>query len=584
MRMRLFSAVRALHADARAGVTARVALPAAGARSAPAPTVYAHTRLTAALVGRPNVGKSTLFNRLAAAVRGRQNDADDTPPLAFVRSVVHPLPGITRDSREAAGAVADLLLTVVDTPGLESEIEVHEPVRPAHDVPFAEGTSIVDAVAHCEHIAYRRVYAQMKAAAIEAVHQSNLILFIIDASVGVTALDHAHAKWLRSVLTPRKSLILVANKCDVCDSDKRAIDAYELGFGDPVLISAEQALGFADLYERIRHVPTPPPIERQPSQPAEHPSSHLSPEEAQIRQSFDDELVISTSARLREQPLQRLIVSIIGRPNVGKSTLLNALVGEQRSIVATAAGVTRDAVLCPWRAQYERSDNPPVWLIDTPGVRAESKVNSDNLERLMVRASLQALRSSHVVVVVMEASESLTRQDLKLLDVVITEGRAVVLVVNKMDALHEADLPDWRARLRYDVDNKLEQLKGVEVVEMSAKYWENDRTQGKRLYDAIQRARGRWEKRVPTSALNRFVKNFNERMSVGGGTRGERRNRIGVTKFITQKKIRPPMFRLDGSSAVSMNYLRSLSNAIRHEFGFEGVPIRVKRPSRRKKR
>ncbi|KAI0564566.1 50S ribosome-binding GTPase [Gracilaria domingensis] len=424
----------------------------------------------------------------------------------------------------------------------------------------------------------------MRDATVSAVQHSNLILFIVDASVGVTALDHAHAKWLRSCLTPQKSIILVANKCDVADSDKRAIEAYQLGFGDPVLISAEQALGFADLYERIRDVPAPPRIEQKPAPQRADSSSDLSEEEAEIRSSFDDELVISTSARLRESPLQQLIVSIIGRPNVGKSTLMNRLVGEERSIVAAAAGVTRDAVLSPWTAEYERSEYPPVWLVDTPGVRGEAKVTSDNLERLMVRASLQALRCSHVVVVVTDAVQSLTRQDVKLLDVVVTEGRAVVLVVNKMDVLHEADMNDWRARLRYEVDSKLEQLKGVEVVEMSAKNWQEDPTQGKRLYDAVQRARGRWEKRVSTSALNRFVKNFNERMSVGGGTRGERRNRIGVTKFITQKKIRPPMFRLDGSSAVSMNYLRALSNAIRHEFGFEGVPIRVKRPSRRQRR
>ncbi|CAN8067381.1 unnamed protein product [Agarophyton chilense] len=594
MRVRLLSALRLFHSGARAGAAredaagvaaaaaARVSLPALGTRSGPAPTIYAHTRLTAALVGRPNVGKSTLFNRLAAAVRGRQSDAGHTPPLSFVRSVVHPLPGVTRDSREAAGAVSDLLLNVVDTPGLESAVSEQEHVNLEQHASFPEGTSLVDAVAHCEHVAYRRVYAHMKTATIDAVKQANLILFIVDASVGVTSLDHAHAQWLRSCLTPQKSIILVANKCDVADSDKRAIDAYELGFGDPVLISAEQALGFSDLYERIRLVPKPPHIDQKPH--FGDSTTNLSDQESEIQRSFDEELVITTSARLQEEPLQQVIVSIVGRPNVGKSTLLNRLVGEQRSIVGAAAGVTRDAVLCPWNALYERPEYPPVWLFDTPGVRAQPKVSADNLERLMVKASLQALRSSHVVVVVIDAIDSLTRQDAKLLDVVVTEGRAVVLVVNKIDTLDQNDISAWRTRLRFDVDNKLEQLKGVEVVEMSAKNWEDDPMQGKRLYEAIQRARERWEKRVPTSALNRFVKGFNERMSVGGGTRGERRNRVGVTKFITQKKIRPPMFRLDGSSAVSVNYLRALGNALRHEFGFEGVPIRVKRPSRRRNR
>lgn len=580
-----------------------LASAAASVRAAPAPTVYANTQLTAALVGRPNVGKSTLFNRLAAAVRGRHAEHPlASPPLTFVRSVVHPLPGVTRDSRRATAALADLLLTVVDTPGLEDAVQPsalpsdHLP-PPAAD---REPASLVSAVAHCPDAAYRRVYARMREATVQAVSNANLILFIVDASAPLTALDHAHAKWLRSCLTPSKNIILVANKCDVAQSEHRAIDAYALGFGDPVLISAEQALGFADLYERIRvlskslpGVQTKQQLVEQPvaQQPVQQPTSavasqpqQLHPEEAAIRESFDDELVITTSARLRERPLDHLITSIIGRPNVGKSTLLNSLVGEERSIVGAAAGITRDAVLCPWRVPFPQSAQPPVWLVDTPGVRAETKVTPDQLERLMVRASLQALRTSHVVVVVIDATESLTRQDVKLLDVVVTEGRAAVLVVNKMDKVDVPNLDQWRAELRYTVDHKLEQLKGIEVVEMSAIHCNKDSSQAQRLYAAVQRTRGRWEKRIPTSALNRFVKGFNERMAVGGGTQGERRNRVGVTKFITQKKIRPPMFRLDGSSAVSINYLRALTNAIRHEFGYEGVPIRVKRPSRRRRR
>ncbi|PXF50014.1 GTPase Der [Gracilariopsis chorda] len=585
MRPRAFRFARRLtHSTAprRAPVSAD-----ASARSAPAPSVYSDTHLTAALVGRPNVGKSTLFNRLAAAVRGRQTDSRSTPPLTFVRSVVHPLPGVTRDSRHAAAAISDLLLTVVDTPGLEDA--VHNASDQSHRPSLVEDepASLVNAVAHCSDLAYRRVYASMRDATIRAVAHANLVLFIVDASTPLTALDHAHAKWLRSCLTPKKSLILVANKCDVAQSEHRAIDAYALGFGDPVLISAEQGLGFADLYERIRvlprSLPVPQPAEATTTQ-VHSQSERLHPEEAAIRESFDEQLVITTSARLREQPLAQLITSIVGRPNVGKSTLLNRLVGEERSIVGAAAGITRDAVLCHWDTPLRRSDHPPVWLVDTPGVRAEAKVSADQLERLTVRASLQALRNSHVVVVVIDATESLTRQDVKLMDVVVTEGRAAVLVVNKMDKIGPPDLDQWRAELRYSVDHKLEQLKGIEVVEMSAKDWHQDPSQAQRLYAAVQRARGRWEKRIPTSALNRFVKGFNERMAVGGGTQGERRNRIGITKFITQKKIRPPMFRLDGSSAVSMNYLRALTNAIRHEFGYEGVPIRVKRPSRRRRR
>lgn len=535
----------------------------------------------AALVGRPNVGKSTLFNRLASAVRGRQTDALEATPLKFVRSVVHSLPGVTRDPREATGAISDLLFNIVDTPGLEGEVNPLAPTIPNVEPPPNEEKSLISAIAHCPDVVYRRIYASMQAAAIRAVKQADVIFFIIDVSTGVTELDRAHAKWLRTSLTPEKHLILIANKCDVAQATTNAIDAYSLGFGHPVLLSAEHGLGFADLYEQIRSIRKLLPPKKLETTPAQ--AEQFDQGETILRQSFDDELVLTASSRLRELPLPQVITSIVGRPNVGKSTLLNKLIGENRSIVGAAPGITRDALLCQWNIQHKRTDFPPVWLVDTPGVRAEAKVSSEDLERLAVKASLQALRQSHVIICVLDASEPLTQQDVKILDVVVTEGRAVVLVVNKMDKLDIPKMSDWRVQLRYKIDSKLEQLQGVELVEMSAINWEADPKQGLRLYEAVQRARERWEKRVPTSALNRFVKGFNERMSVGGGTRGEKRNRIGVTKFITQKKIRPPMFRLDGSSAVSMNYLRALSNAIRNEFGFLGVPIRVKRPSRRRR-
>lgn len=575
--------VRLVHASAR---PSRVAPNAQHRRNAPAPALYVDTGLRVALVGRPNVGKSTLFNQLASAVRGRGTDGVANPsPLVFVRSVVDSLPGVTRDPREAVAVLSDLRFTITDTAGLEDAVSETEgsDAEPS----AAEEVTLVMATAMTDTPVYRSLYRKMEAGTVAAVRDAHVVFYMFDAAHGLTEVDRAIAHWLRTEASD-KDIVLLANKGDVAGSEGNAIEAYELGFGDPVVVSAEHKLGLADLYTELNavYMRRQAALESAPAQLVD--GEGVAPtEEDEVRQLFDDELVLGYNEKVGEEPLRQLVVSIVGRPNVGKSTLLNRLVGEERSLVGPVAGVTRDAVLCEWKLppNVDRPDDIPVWLVDTAGIRARVKVDNENLERLSVRSSLRALRHSHVVVVLLDSADPLCHQDMKLLDVAITEGRAVVLAVNKMDKLDREDIEDWRLSLRYVVDSKVNALQGVEVVEMSAKDWQNGEAQARRLFGAVQRARGRWEKRIPTSALNRFVTKFNERLSVGGGRiQGEKRNRIGVTKFITQKKIRPPMFRLDGSSAVSMNYLRSLTNAIRKEFGFEGVPIRVKRPSRRKRK
>ncbi|CDF37768.1 unnamed protein product [Chondrus crispus] len=579
---RAHTPLRQAHSSSRRARVAPIARPS---RNAPAPTVYVDTGLRIALVGRPNVGKSTLFNQLASAVRGRGTDGVSNPaPLVFVRSVVHALPGVTRDPREASAAISDLRFTVTDTAGLEDAVsEALE--RKAE--PRADGeVTLVAATAMTDTPVYRNLYRKMEAGTAAEVRDADVVFFMFDAAHGLTQVDRAIALWLRKEAS-EKDIVVVANKCDVAGAENNAIEAYELGFGDPVVLSAEHKLGLADLYTEINRVYMNRGKQGNaaPAQLVDAEGTERT-ENDELRESFDDELVLGYGQKVGEEPLRQLIVSIIGRPNVGKSTLLNRLVGEEKSIAGPVAGITRDSVLCEWKLpeNISRPDDVPVWLVDTAGIRARVKVETENLERSSVRSSLRALRHSHVVLIVLDSTNPLAHQDMKLIDVAITEGRAVVIVVNKMDKLHVDNMDSWRESLRYAIDSKVHALQGVEVVEISAKDWSDGDAQMRRLFWAVQKSRERWEKRVPTSALNRFVANFNERLSVGGRIDGEKRNRIGVTKFISQKKIRPPMFRLDGSSAVSMNYLRSLTNAIRKEFGFEGVPIRVKRPSRRKRK
>lgn len=559
-------------------------------RNAPAPAVYVETGLRIALVGRPNVGKSTLFNRLASAVHERGSDGSHNPsPLVFVRSVVDSAPGVTRDPREAAAAISDLRFSLIDTAGLEDVVKSPNSERKATDGEGdqADSTSLINMTAHCDAPMYRKLYERMEDGTVEAVRESNLVFFVIDAAVGITEIDKALAAWLR-VAAAGKEVLVVANKCDIAEAESNVLHAYELGFGEPIVVSAEQNLGFADLYLEIdsvyaKRIARGDTVHEEADERRGRIQRNEHKGEEEGTDDWEEELVVGYGERKGDEPLKQLVVSLLGRPNVGKSTLLNRLVGQERSLVGPVAGVTRDAVLCEWKLPpgVGTPDQIPVWLMDTAGIRSRMRVGTDNLERLSVRSSLRALRNAHVVIIVLDSDDPLCHQDMKLLDVVVTEGRAVVLVVNKMDKLNSEDLAEWRLRLRHNVDHRVSSLAGVEVVEMSAKDWKNGEKQGKRLFEAVQRARERWEKRISTSALNRFVTQFNERISVGKGFPGKRRNRIGVTKFITQKKIRPPMFRLDGSSAVSLNYLRMLTNAIRQEFGFEGVPIRVKRPSRR---
>lgn len=590
-------------------------------RNAPAPTVYVDTGLVVAAVGRPNVGKSTLFNALASAVRGRGSGSRDNPSsFVFVRSVVDAMPGVTRDPRSATGAVGDLMFTIVDTPGLERPLDVRatRDLTPASvsDICAPRGPlpSLVASAALCEDAHYRSLYESMEVKTVHAVREADIAMLVLDAADGLTPLDESIAAWLRAeCLTcadPQKRVMLVANKCDRRDAESGAMEAYGLGLGEPIALSGEHKLGFGDLYnylnsayqmkmahKRAMEADSTPPVkywtmssqftdqnEPEPVYDVINDESTLASisEDTGEDHPFDDEMVVGIPDVKGEEPLTSLIVSIIGRPNVGKSTLLNRLVGEEASLVGPASGVTRDAVLCKWEPKTRNAVRAdiPVSLIDTAGIRNKSRVDDVPLERLSVRSSIRALRHSHVVLIILEATELLNAQDVKLVELAVAEGRAIVIVVNKMDKIALERRKDWRSRLNVEVTNKLHSIPGVEIVEVCASEWDNGDIQAGKLFGAVHRARARWEKRVTTSGLNRFLRRFNERALIGGNAQSKR-NRTGVAKFMSQKKIRPPMFRIDGANAVSQNYLRSLSNELRHEFGFEGVPIRIKRPSRR---
>ncbi len=596
-------------------------------RNTPAPTVYVDTGLVVAAVGRPNVGKSTLFNALAASVRGRGAGGRHNPTsFVFVKSVVNSVPGVTRDPRTTVASVGDLQFTVVDTPGLErplsrrvltgetlvNSVKISDPRGPL--------PSLVSSTALCEDAHYRSLYDSMEAATVRAVRNADIAMLILDAAEGVTPLDESIANWLRTECVgednPTKRLLLLANKCDKGGAEEGAIDAFRLGLGEPIAVSGEHQLGFGDLYnymnaayqmklaheQALKQDADPPTkywsmstqfshqvgVERDllnPPETTKPKPDMVEPPAVEEGEDhpFDDEMVVGTHITKGEQPLTNLIVSIIGRPNVGKSTLLNRLVGSEASLVGPASGVTRDAVMCRWEPKTRNAVRAdiPVSLIDTAGIRQESRVRGLPIEQLSVRSSIRALRHSHVVMILMDAMDPLNSQDVKLVELAVAEGRAIVLVVNKMDKIAHEHRAKWREALKIEIANSLHSIPGVEFVEISAGEWENGDAQAGKLFGAVHRARTKWEKRVSTSALNRFMQKFNERATIGGITHGAKRNRRGVAKFMSQKKIRPPMFRIDGASAVSQNYLRALSNELRKAFGFEGVPIRIKRPSRR---
>jgi GTP-binding protein len=437
---------------------------------------------TVAIVGRPNVGKSTLFNRLVGKKLALVDDR----------------PGVTRDRREGDATLLGLDFRVIDTAGYEDEDPTTLPGR-------------------------------MRAQTVAAVREADAALFLIDARAGITPLDEEIARWLRSGTTP---IILAANKAEGRAGEAGMLEAWSLGLGEPIAISAEHGEGVVDLFEQLR-----PHVER-------------------------DEIEDEDENKDGEGPLK---LAIVGRPNAGKSTLINRMLGQDRLITGPEAGITRDSIAIDWEWRDKEGAARAVRLIDTAGMRKKAKVE-DKLEKLSVADARRAVDFAEVVVLLLDGTRGLEAQDLRIADNVLQEGRALIVAVSKWDVAENASA--LFNGIKAALDEGLSQARGVPLLTVSGRT-------GKGI-DALLAAafdlRDIWSRRVSTGQLNRWFEAAVEKNPppAPGGKRIKLR-------YITQVNTRPPSFVLFGTRVDQLpdSYLRYLVNGIRRELGFGAVPVRL---------
>ncbi|MDP8912784.1 MAG: ribosome biogenesis GTPase Der [Pseudomonadota bacterium] len=436
---------------------------------------------TVAIVGRPNVGKSTLFNRLVGKKLALVDDR----------------PGVTRDRREGEAALLGLDFRVIDTAGYEDEDPETLPGR-------------------------------MRAQTMAAVREADAALFLIDARAGVTPLDEEIGRWLRSENTP---VIIAANKAEGRAGEGGMLEAYALGLGEPIAISAEHGEGVVDLFDQLR-----PHVEREQE---------------------EDEAEAEGDATLK--------LAIVGRPNAGKSTLINRILQQERLITGPEAGITRDSIAIDWEWRSPGGEARPVRLIDTAGMRKRAKVE-DKLEKLSVADARRAVDFAEVVVLLLDGTRGLEAQDLRIADNVLQEGRALIVAINKWDVVENSGA--LFNGIKAALDEGLSQARGVPLITVSG-------MTGKgidQLLGAAFEVREIWSKRVSTGQLNRWFEEAIERNPPPAP--GGRRIKL---RYITQVNTRPPSFVLFGTRVDQLpdSYLRYLVNGIRKELGFGAVPVRL---------
>ncbi len=439
--------------------------------------------LTVALVGRPNVGKSTLFNRL----------------IGRAQALVDPTPGVTRDRIEGMARIGDLRFTAIDTAGLAD----------------GKATELEG-----------RLLQQTET----AVEQADLAVMLIDAKSGLTALDRQFASWLRRQSTP---VLLVANKCEGLAAESSSSEAWALGLGPPIPISAQNGEGLAGFAEMI--------------------ADEMAALKDRAVDGGDDGQ--ATDAR---PPLR---LAVVGRPNVGKSSLINFLLKDERLLTGPEPGLTRDAVRIGWTWRGRRID-----LVDTAGLRRKTRIDQSSVEKLSSKASLAAIRAADVVLLMVDANAPLEKQDLVIANRAIDAGRALIVAANKWDLVD--DSKQTLQGIRDRIERRLPQVKGITCLPISVKGGKNL----DKLLPAIVKLETAWTKRVSTSMINRWLEH-----ALDDHAPPLAKGRRVKIRYATQIAVKPPTFALFVSQADALpaSYMRYLANSLRETFDFESVPLRL---------